>query len=1811
MHAPQDFHRYRGQDAHATRFSLFNLYVILINLGAVMGKLVTLNIDGGFHEGFSVRGEIWQDVDSIKNEPSLAIASKSAHLPPHSEILEQYRHWQSLYTNLDVFFSNRLKSKAGFTNISDNDKNGAFAACKNAANLLAQTFNTWLNSSDFQSIEILLRNYLDKSESTRILLATENYGLRRLPWHEWDFLKDFPKAEIALATPNFQRVDTAKKLDKKDKIKILVILGDNAGTDADEEVIRKLIPDAEICWLIEPQRSELDEPLWQKSWDILFFAGHGKTKDNGSIGTIQINGQDVLTISEIKNHLLQAVKSGLKLAIFNACNGLGLAYQLAEGEDLHLPQIIVMRENLPVVIAPNFLQFFLENYTQGLSLYSSLRESRQRLQILEKDFPCVSWLPVLCQNPAEIPPRWLELGGKIQISPYKGLSAFTENDTEIFFGRKVLTNSLLEKVDRQNLVAVIGASGSGKSSLVAAGLIPQWLAQATEILPRFVVKIRPGFPHPNPWENLAEELGKISPNLTANNSGFGELVANLETNSGKLAKCLTGIVQEKKGCQILLVIDQFEELYTLCSEEKRRSFLAGLVDAVRDDSWKIVLTLRADFLSQALDEDLGKIFDERDKLITPMNDEELKEAIALPAEKFEVEFADELIKRMIQDYRQNSGHLPMLQFALEELWKKQKYGVISLASYEEIGGLTQVLGDYAEKIYIGLSQEEKEQARYIFTQLVQPISQEKSGEVSRIATRKIATFADIGKENWQLVIKFADERLVVTNKEKDVASVELIHEVLITAWSRLKKWIEQDWEFRRWQEKLRDNLSQWEKEKKDEYLLQGGLLKEAESWLEKGEQKIPEKERGYVDKSRKRRERERQKLIYGLAGGLAIVSFSLVGVAWQWQRAERQSLINEAENLSNLALNQFQSGEGGISALMTAMDAGQKLKKLVKDDEKLGNYPTTQPLLALQTITSNIREKNVLESGSNTSAIYKVLFAPDGKQIVSLNMSLVGKNHQFIIQSKSGEKIAEWDVPEGVFDFAISPDGKYIAAMGINHLYLMDFSGKQIAQLDNKGYLGSVYSSFSNPKFSPDSQYIALRSASYILTETGEGKSITKLRVFNLSLQEVGELTVSENIDESLFDFDFVDTNDSQQIVTGNPKGMVEYWNLKTFKKLREFQANTNGISQLIVSPNDKKILTLGTDVDSSDKIAKLWNFSGQEITRFYVPNIDGFYTMSFSPDSKQIAIGIQGAKIEVESSDQKVAQSSGTGIIKLYDAITGLETNTLTVNGLSSNAGLAFSKEGLSYSHDSQTIAMADSTEIKLLNVTNNNSNFIELPKIYEKEQFVVSGKKISTIKNFQYSTDGQKLLVQDSPFFRNNLDIWNWSEKEVKTFEFSEGDANIHLAPDRKSFGFINEEGIQKRNLENQLISQIKINPNELNKEETVFESFYPLPKSNLYTSSYDGEKIATIGVDTTFGFSEADFPVHLWNLSTKEFKRLIHPSLYRTRKVVMSPNGKYLVTLSGSGNVVRIWDEHGNLLNPLKIKLKSFLPSEESEISVVAIMLDNRQKVKVFDVWENSTARKTGLKNGDIILSIDEQNVSGYSIEEIYSLLKGEPGTSVKIKVKSRDDKIEEKIIVREKLILDRSNYISGYNAKFSPDSKHLITWYPAGKELNLRNLKNNQNTTIQSNNSIFKIYFSPDSKLITGSGLDYSVKIWDTSGKLITQIKLEKQKNTLNFSPDSQKIAVLSHLPNELTVWSIDGKKLAKFTIPERNQYHNSESKIVFSPDGKYIAVGTKKVMIWRYQNLNELLATGCDWLQEYLTTRPEEKDKLKVCQEEVK
>ncbi|MEO0844255.1 MAG: CHAT domain-containing protein, partial [Cyanobacteria bacterium J06643_5] len=190
-------------------------------------------------------------------------------------------------------------------------------------------------------------------------------------------------------------------------VKILAIIGDSKGIDVEKDrTLIEQLPNAEVTFLVEPQRETLNDELWLQPWDVLFFAGHSSTQSNLEIGHISINQNDSLTIAEFKNALSKAIEQGLHLAIFNSCDGLGLAVNLA---DLNIPQMIVMREPVPDKVATVFLKNFLREFSHGKPLYQSVREARCQLQGLEYEFPCASWLPVIFQNPGEIdtaPTAW-------------------------------------------------------------------------------------------------------------------------------------------------------------------------------------------------------------------------------------------------------------------------------------------------------------------------------------------------------------------------------------------------------------------------------------------------------------------------------------------------------------------------------------------------------------------------------------------------------------------------------------------------------------------------------------------------------------------------------------------------------------------------------------------------------------------------------------------------------------------------------------------------------------------------------------------------------------------------------------------------------------------------------------------------------------------------------------------------------------------------------------------------------------------------------------------------------------------------------------------------------------------------------------------------------------------------------------------------------------------------------------------------------------------------------------------------------------
>ena len=361
----------------------------------VEGKLVILKLGkGGLRSGFPVTLQIGDE----RARPAIECTGE---LPPTSEIIDYYNRWKSAYRG-SISVGYRIEvPETQVTNVSRKE---FLTQCYESAENLKKKLNSWLNSEQFRPLKEELLTTLNTSDSIRFILQAD-HQLWQLPWHLWDFFERYPKAEIALdALSKGIYKPVEKSVSPQAKVKILAILGNSTGIDLQKDrAMLEQLPDAAVTFLVEPPRQELNDQLWAQPWDILFFAGHSTSGAEGETGKIFINPTESLTVSQLKYALQQAITQGLQLAIFNSCDGLGLAANLA---DLHIPQMIVMREPVPDKVAQEFLKYFLAAFSSGLPLMTSVRQAREKLQGLEDEFPCATWLPVICQNPAEVPRTW-------------------------------------------------------------------------------------------------------------------------------------------------------------------------------------------------------------------------------------------------------------------------------------------------------------------------------------------------------------------------------------------------------------------------------------------------------------------------------------------------------------------------------------------------------------------------------------------------------------------------------------------------------------------------------------------------------------------------------------------------------------------------------------------------------------------------------------------------------------------------------------------------------------------------------------------------------------------------------------------------------------------------------------------------------------------------------------------------------------------------------------------------------------------------------------------------------------------------------------------------------------------------------------------------------------------------------------------------------------------------------------------------------------------------------------------------------------
>lgn len=382
-------------------------------------QLVVLNLGAGnLNDGFPyVTAQLWAVSSSLPEKFSGSLPS-AQHL---DDICEQ---WRLIYRGL----CNRLKLQnrqeesddeleiveGSITHISE-------VSFTELCQQLETSLNQWLKSPKFINIELKLRSRLNPEEEIRLIIETNDEKLRRLPWQRWEFFKDYPLSEMALSRLEYKCHSLSSPTVSRKQVRILAILANSQGIDSEQE--RKFLqnlPEAETQFLVGPDRAQLDAELWHyEGWDIFFFAGHSGSE--GARGRIYLNENQChnsLTIEQLEEALSSAIEKGLKLAIFNSCEGLGLATSLGT---LNIPQVIVMREPVPNRVAEAFFQYFLEAFAiEKQSLYLAVRQARSKLQGLEDDCPGASWLPVICQNPSVDVPTWDDLVGLGERKQHRG-----------------------------------------------------------------------------------------------------------------------------------------------------------------------------------------------------------------------------------------------------------------------------------------------------------------------------------------------------------------------------------------------------------------------------------------------------------------------------------------------------------------------------------------------------------------------------------------------------------------------------------------------------------------------------------------------------------------------------------------------------------------------------------------------------------------------------------------------------------------------------------------------------------------------------------------------------------------------------------------------------------------------------------------------------------------------------------------------------------------------------------------------------------------------------------------------------------------------------------------------------------------------------------------------------------------------------------------------------------------------------------------------------------------------------------------------
>ncbi|MBM0742878.1 caspase family protein [Phormidium sp. CLA17] len=617
---------------------------------------------------------------------------------------------------------------------------------------------------------------------------------------------------------------------------------------------------------------------------LFYFSGHGIQINKGSWQESQLvtsetdpdveNGyalqdlRQLLEGSPVKQKIiwLDCCHSGSLLDLSEADPGyrgrgrdlcfIAAAYQEAylASDDTHsfLTSILLKALTPSSYLGGRITNLFLAEFLdQELQTNPKLRNTPQR-PIFANLGGSIDLIPLRNQPNPNLP----HSGSTESICPYKGLNFFDYegDDPKYFFGRTALTDKLLQRVSEGNFLVVTGASGSGKSSVVRAGLIYQ-LNQGLRRSGTNQWKIhilRPGTSprrSESPLKNLARAFVNDNLSKVKRAEERGSIEKLLEEHGGK---GLGRLVDESSVSRVLLVVDQFEEIFSsLIDETERRSFISCLLEAINNSAKLcLVLVMRSDFISSCMEQDYTGLAIRMEgaslETVAPMTEEELQEAIVEPAKQMGVDVEPRLIKQMKIDVADSAASLPLVQYTLTELWyRSQNQGDnrLTFADYLDLGGIQQALEKRANQVYDALTSNEQQIAQRIFLQLTQP-GEDTEPTRRQVNKQSLITSPESAAIVDRVLQKLVDEKLIVTSalstkgaesESEQIPTVEVAHEALIRYWSKLRQWLYDNQDALRTRLRIEKRAQEWKESGKPlelAYLLQGTKLAEAEEFID-------------------------------------------------------------------------------------------------------------------------------------------------------------------------------------------------------------------------------------------------------------------------------------------------------------------------------------------------------------------------------------------------------------------------------------------------------------------------------------------------------------------------------------------------------------------------------------------------------------------------------------------------------------------------------------------------------------------------------------------------------------------------------------------------------------------------------------------------------------------------------------------------------------------------------------------------------------------------------------------------------------------